>query len=141
MSYVERIFIGLILLISAYSFYNNSQERHQFHQAVALRKHSSYLVSKTVGKCLGCFPCIEKYRSAFVVLLLTGGVSLVFDFGVTVAILSQLLILAIDASTLRCEFDSDSYRSVLINFVILLILLKNSSCFSCKSKKISNISA
>lgn len=35
MSYVERIIIGAVLILSAYTLYNGAQERHQFHSAIA----------------------------------------------------------------------------------------------------------
>lgn len=37
MSYVERIIIGAVLLLSAYTLYTGAQERHQFHLAVKQR--------------------------------------------------------------------------------------------------------
>ncbi len=37
MSYVERIIIGAVLILSAYNLYTGAEERHQFHSAISQR--------------------------------------------------------------------------------------------------------
>jgi hypothetical protein len=140
MSYVERIIIGAILLISAYSLYNGSEERHQFHQAINLRTHSSYLVAKTIGRCLGCYRCIELYRQAVVIFIFTAGVSLLLDSGIAIAILAQIILIAINLINLRGSFEIVELQTVLISFALLVFLIRNLTDFRSSTKENSKVS-
>lgn len=92
---------------------------------MALRTVWVYLVSKTVGKCLGCFKCIETYREVTVLFIFTAGASLVLDTGATLAIIAQIIVIALDYASLGCACDIISLKPILTNLAILFFLFRN----------------
>ncbi len=134
MSYLERIIIGAIIVISAFELYNNSEERHQFHEAVRQSKDVSYLVAELAGRCLGCYKCIEQYRQIVVIFVFTAGISLVLDTGIFLGILAQIVISALDFSTCQGQITLPQIQGLLINLAIILFLLKNRSDQKSESK-------
>ena len=68
-----------------------------------------------------------------VVLVFTGGASLVMDSGVTVAIIAQLILTALDLTDLRGGLDVAEAQTLLVNVALLVFLFRN-CCESCKKK-------
>lgn len=51
------------------------------------------------------------------------------DAGVTIAIIAQLLVTAIDLTHLKGGLDASDFQSILINFALLVFLLRNIADF------------
>lgn len=73
---------------------------------------------------MGCYLCLEKLRQLVVAFIFTAGLSLILDFGVTVAIVGQLLWLVFEIVPLRDGASLSEIQWVVINTVILLFLVK-----------------
>lgn len=69
-----------------------------------------------------------------VVLVFTGGASLVMDSGVTVAFIAQLILTALDLTDLRGGLDVAEAQTLLINVALLVFLFRN-CCESCQKKE------
>lgn len=69
-------------------------------------------------------------RQLAVAFLLTGGLSLIFDFGVIVAVVAQLGWIALEAVKYQDGVDFSEMQWAVINFLLLVVLLKEVKCCS-----------
>jgi hypothetical protein len=70
-------------------------------------------------------------RQLAVAFLLTGGLSLIFDFGVIVAVVAQAGWIALEAVKYQDGVDFSEMQGAVINLLLLVVLLKECCGKSC----------
>lgn len=76
------------------------------------------------------------------VVIFTGGATLVMDAGITIAIIAQLLLTAVGMTALRGGLDVSELQTLLINVALIVFLLRNIADFrSTTGNKEKNISS
>jgi hypothetical protein len=75
-----------------------------------------------------------------VIFVFTAGVSLLLDSGIAIAILAQIVLIALNLITLRGSLEIVELQTLLISFALLIFLIRNLTDFRSSPKEISKVS-
>jgi hypothetical protein len=124
MGQFERLIIGVVITISAYRFLYDSQQRHNFHTLLTTYLCTTDLMPE-FWNCTKCYCCLETVRLGVSAVIFTAGLALVLDACISLGVIVELGLLAMEAVKLKDTSCLCVYQNVMVHLLLLVILIAN----------------